>query len=74
IQGLYIVAFVNALKSPEILQMFSIASGWTWDPSTVFKILMYISIFSSSIDIFKKLSEILMYQGRLDRYYIETFD
>ena len=29
IQGLYIVAFVNALKSPELLQIFSVASGWT---------------------------------------------
>jgi len=76
-QGLYIVAFVNALKVPEILQIFSVASGITWNPntvSTVFKILMYISIFSTSIDIIKKTSEILMYQGRLDRYYTETYD
>ena len=74
IQGLYIVAFVNALKSPELLQMFSVASGWTWDPSTIFKWVLYLSIFGTSIDIFKKLSEILMYQGRLDRYYTETYD
>jgi uncharacterized membrane protein len=74
IQALNIVVFVSALKSPEILQMFS-ASGWSWDhTATVFKYLMYLAIFVTSIDIIKKLSEIGMYQGRLERYYIETSD
>ena len=74
VKALNIVVFVNTLKSPEILQMFSVASGWSWDPSLWFKIVMYLSIFGTSIDILKKLLEILKYQGRLDRYYTETFD
>ncbi|QEE17331.1 permease prefix domain 1-containing protein [Promethearchaeum syntrophicum] len=74
VQVLNILVFVSALKSPEILSMFSLASGWTWDPTTVFKILMYISIFGTGIDILKKLGDIGMYQGRLERYYVETFD
>jgi len=74
INALNIVVFVSVLRSPEILQMFSVASGWSWDPSTVFKILMYIAIFGIGIDILTKLGDIGMYQGRLERYYTETFD
>ncbi len=74
IQALYIVAFVNALKSPEILLMFSGISGWTWNPTTVFTIGLYISIFGTSVGIIEKLVELVKYQGRLDRYYIETYD
>jgi len=74
IQGLYIVAFINALRSPELLQMFSVASGWTWDPSTIFKWVLYFALFGTGMDITKKFFEILKYQGRLNRYYAETFD
>ncbi len=74
VQALNIVVAVNALKSPELLRMFSVASGWTWDPSLWFKIGLYLSIFGTSIDILKKLLEIVKYQGRLDSYYTETFD
>ena len=74
VQALNIVVFVSALNSPEILEMFS-ASGWQWDhTATVFKWVMYLSIFGTGIGILKKLSEIGMYQGRLERYYTETFD
>jgi len=74
IQGLYVVAYINALKIPEILQMFSAASGWTWDPSVVFKIGLYLSIFATGMDLSKRFFDILKYQGRLDRYYTETYD
>ncbi len=72
IQALYIVAFVETLKNPFLL--FSVASGWTWDPSTVFKWVLYLAIFGTSIGIIEKFVEIVKYQGRLDRYYAETFD
>ena len=74
IQALYIVAFVNTLKSPDILQMFSVASGWTWDPSTIFKWGLYLSIFGTGVGIIHEMIEILKYQGRLERYYTETYD
>ncbi len=72
--GLYIVVFVNTLSSPGILQMFSVASGISWDPIKVFKIVMYLAIFGTGVGIIQKIIDILMYQGRLDRYYTETFD
>ena len=73
-KALSIVVCVYALKSPEILTIFSVVSEISWDPTLVFTILLYISIFATGIEIIKKMSEILMYQGRLDRYYTETYD
>ena len=74
IAGLYISVFVSALRNPGILHIFSAVATISWDPSVLFKWILYISIFGTSIGIFQKIGDIAMYQSRLRRYYEEKYD
>lgn len=71
---LYIIILVSAWRSPEILQIFSTASIFSDDLSIVIKIGLFMSIFSTTARLIRKVNYILFYQDHLEKYKTENFD
>lgn len=65
VQILYIQRFVWALDTPGVLRIFS---QWSFDPTFVFKIILWVSIFGTGIGCLEKLGKISSYPTKLRRY------
>ncbi|MCF2138779.1 MAG: hypothetical protein K9W44_01825 [Candidatus Lokiarchaeota archaeon] len=61
----YIQRFLCAVEIPEVLRMFS---QWSFDPSGIFRIILWISIVGTAIGCLEKLEKITSYSGKLHRY------
>ena len=65
VQILYIQRFLWAIDSPEVLRIFS---QWNFDPTSIFRIILWISIFGTGIGCLEKLGKISTYSTKLRRY------